>query len=554
MENSNVGVVTKTEVVKVDNGYVIAYTILKPDGTETTIYGGNPADHYKAWEYQSAAEGMLSGGSSTSAMDASYKDTNVLYPRKDTLVKYTAMSSGYYQVAAANGAMNQDTDGKVLAGDAETIKSSGGTYLVNADTVFFIAQYVPDNTTTDVKNDWTLTGYKVVKDFRDIQDLCLNADGDVFAKDALGYAVTRTSPYNLRLTWFNGERTSDGFLKYVLVTFATDQHDKATVPVAKYAYIKTTTVNVAVTSDYAVFPAIINGVETTLTVQYADYELIRANGPGLYKYTETGNNYVKIDTTAGRLNATNMTAKDLYKYGAGVLTTYASGNVSKGDQGGATNYRTVAKNVQVYLVNPTTGSSITASLSALSTSVYGKDCPIWYQTDEYGWINYIYIEDTRPVVAGPNLDKPTPVADSRYMNSFGANSPITVTASGTTVIVDVDQHAFDQWLSNISNAAAITRMKRSGTNDLVIGVKIPIPTAYIGGESGIYITTNDNTTPRAITVAQDVEDGCVVMYLKVGYYNANDVYSWSTDFTRMLSIDWAGATPFDADVTYMNFN
>lgn len=403
VESSNVGVVTKTEVVKVDNGYVIAYTILKPDGTETTIYGGNPADHYKAWEYQSVAEAALSNiTNSTSAMDNTYKDGGKLYPRKDTLVKYTAQSSGYYEVKAADEAMDQDTDRKVLAGDAETIKSSGGTYPVNADTVFFIAQYVPDNTTLGITNDWTLTGYKVVKDFRDIQDLCLNNNGDIFANDALGNSVTRTSPNNLRLTWFNGERTSDGFLKYVLVTFATDQHDKATVPVDKYAYIKTTTVNVAVGSDLAVFPAIINGVETTLTMQYSDYLTIRANGPGLYKYTETGNNYVKIDkaaanSTSGRLdlNMAYYTPKDQYVYNAGVLTS-STWEISAGYWwGGSLTYHTVAKDVQVYLVNPTTGSSITTSLSALSTNVYGKDCAIWYQFDEYGWINYIYIEDAK---------------------------------------------------------------------------------------------------------------------------------------------------------------
>ena len=331
------GVFTALDVESVGLGqWVIVANVLQADGSTATVRledGSSKAPY---------ATQALAEAAAVSAMNANghylagYEDTD---------------GDGYYDTFTNTSSVSVTT---VDAGEADTLGTSA---LVNDNTVFFVANYTYDYG----KTQYVRTGYTVVTGFKNIQDLTNDSTVDATFEDGEHSSITVTT-------------LNTGNNAYaVLVEYANKQSVPATVAVDNYAYLITDKF-VDISNDTRVYTAIINGVPNqSLTVTAAAAQNIISGQTGLYTYTnQTTNGY---DTVT---KSSNTATAGTYSYAAGVLTIT-----------GTPTYKTVANNCAVYLINPTTGTSVATNLSALAQ--YGATCDITYQLDANGYISLIYI-------------------------------------------------------------------------------------------------------------------------------------------------------------------
>ena len=329
------GVFTGMDVESVGLGqWVIVANVLQADGSTATV-------RLEAADKAPYATQALAEAAAVSAMStyghylASYSDTD---------------GDGYYDTfTVATNATIKNAGTVVEAGVADIFTGN----VVNDNTVFFVANYTYDYG----KAQYVRTGYTVVTGFKNIQDLGIDTTVDATFEDGEHTEVQATV-----LTGYNA----------VLVEYANKQSVPATVAVDNYAYLITDKF-VDISNDTRVYTAIINGVPNqSLTVTAAAAQNIISGRTGLYTYTnQTTNGY---DTVT---KSSNTATAGAYSYAAGVLTVNSS------------TYVTVANNCAVYLINPTTGTSVATNLSALAQ--YGATCDITYQLDANGYISLIYI-------------------------------------------------------------------------------------------------------------------------------------------------------------------
>ena len=379
---SGFGIVTNS-VVKATStgGYVLSTTILLPNNTTTTIDVGTADAAGKVYQFgtQQAAD-------------------NDRLDYIGDLVNFTSKNGGYYVLTSAvkavqttvfesgraNAAFAAYTGNDFVTGSRDTsslLTNSTNYPRVNDDTVFFVVEYLPDNTTDD-KNDYKATAYKIYNGFKSLPDLAVEGGSKVTAKNGTLETPTGIDVYAFVVEDGVGRAAKPGeYAKYVLLTNGTKQ----TMPPAKdkasnYAFLMTGDSFKQRYASYFTFKPIIDGVAgETLTVALTDGENV--NDYGLYTYEVTVNGYSSIKKCT-------PIAADAYSYAKGVLREEVTGdNLNP-------KLYTVIDDCPVWLVNPTTGSSVKIGLGYLDKDIYGETCPIFYQLNEFGQISLIYVVDS----------------------------------------------------------------------------------------------------------------------------------------------------------------
>ncbi len=442
--------VTQTAVVKQVNSkeYVVTYTILLPNGQTTTIDVVN----------------------NTGAVFASYSSAetyaNTTMPAGN-LVHYTNAGKYYAFIATGDNANRiSDNNSKTVfesgrveaadknfpatapvAGTAEGSAVNGA--LVNNNTVFFVANYVPDTSTVtansgtdNLDKDYKMTGYSVYTGFQSIPDLAIAADS--YLPDGSG-GVAKVQHLTIQAFDVGADGkpvvpAAGAYAKYVLITGATKQTTPpAKIAVKDYAFLMTNDSFKQETDSSYIFGAIIEG-EAGKTLQVALAAGLNIKTSGLYTYGNNinGQGYSEVylmNTTgntslAAPYNADFELDADRYFYANGVLTL-TSNSVASGSPT-ASAYYTVADGCKVFLVNPTTGTSVPSDLGALATSVYGEKSAIWYQLDEFGRIDLIYIVDTGTGGGGTTVPETASLKFDGTPTATGSANSITVSTGGVT--------------------------------------------------------------------------------------------------------------------------
>ncbi|MGM9618492.1 MAG: S-layer homology domain-containing protein [Oscillospiraceae bacterium] len=326
---SGYGVVTAIDTERLGVGrYLIVAEVLQANGATAAMRFEN-SERKAPYETQNAAEA-----------DAQRIGTDVLIRCEDT------DGDGWYDVWAKADANSAAT---VYRGRTDTLD---GGVLVDDETVFFVANYSFDY----AKGAYVSGGYSVIRGFKNIKELA-NTAGSFENGDKSGIEVSTLADSNA-----------------VLVLYANRQSTPAAQPVDHYAYLITDRF-VTIGSDYKIYNAIIDGVSgQSLRVTAGTGAQISATGLYIYDKNAADVNGWNEVTAANRTIARNT-----YSYEKGVLT-YGSGQ-----------YLTVADNAAVYIINPTSGSSVRGSLSNLSKAMYGTVCDIEYQLDADGYVSLFYI-------------------------------------------------------------------------------------------------------------------------------------------------------------------
>ena len=384
---SGFGIVTNS-VVKATStgGYVLSTTILLPNNTTTTIDVGTAGKDEKVYQY----------GTQKAADD-------VRIDKIGDLVYYTSKNGGYYALTSAakavqtnvfesgraNAAFAAYTGNDFVTGSRQTdslLTDSKNYPRVNDDTVFFVVEYLPDNTTIKETRDYKATGYKIYNGFKSLPDLTVETGSKVADEKGILVAPSGVDVYAFVVNEDGKvldacDADPGAYAKYVLLTNGTKQ----TMPPAKdkasnYAFLMTGDSFKQRYASYFTFKPIIDGVAgETLTVALTDGENV--NDYGLYTYEVTVNGYSSIKKCT-------PIAADAYSYAKGVLREEVTGNKLN------PKLYTVIDDCPVWLVNPTTGSSVKIGLGYLDKNIYGETCPIFYQLNEFGQISLIYVVDT----------------------------------------------------------------------------------------------------------------------------------------------------------------
>ena len=394
---SGFGIVTNS-VVKATStgGYVLSTTILLPNNTTTTIDVGTAGKDEKVYQYgtQQAAD-------------------NDRLDYIGDLVNFTSKNGGYYVLTSAvkavqttvfesgraNAAFAAYTGNDFVTGSTGTeskLTNSTNYPRVNDDTVFFVVEYLPDNTTTKETRDYKATAYKIYNGFKSLPDLTVETGSKVADEKGILVAPSGVDVYAFVVNEDGKvldacDADPGAYAKYVLLTNGTKQ----TMPPAKdkasnYAFLMTGDSFKQRYASYFTFKPIIDGVAgETLTVALTDGENV--NDYGLYTYEVTVNGYSSIKKCT-------PIAADAYSYAKGVLREEVTGdNLNP-------KLYTVIDDCPVWLVNPTTGSSVKIDLGYLDKNIYGETCPIFYQLNEFGQISLIYVVDTTEPDKGTNKE------------------------------------------------------------------------------------------------------------------------------------------------------
>ena len=419
------GVITGTVTPeKIGAGaYAAVVTVLKEDKTTATVKFVPGAVAYGTSDVaERAADAAVGALVNWEPATGDYSDYSVLH------------------IAAAEAIDGSGTTAnpwRLEAGDADAIGTAAEHKLVNSDTVFFIAKWSLDYS----KNGYVFAGYDVVEGFENIADLSSESTYNfasagnpyVVANGAAGkpanYAMAST-PNNyrdgIRAAVLDGDgavisNNSKAWAGYVLIINAANQSTNTVEPVSNYAFITDPVSFVNVYQNYRQYDAVINGVaHQPLNVMYIP-GTTEITATGLYTYSEYTNNGWKNVTISGNTYGTGD-----YNYQSGVLFSTVAG---------ATAYYAVTIDVAIYLVNPDNGDSTKVSTSLSNVVKYYKDkSPIWFQTNQYGWIDVIYVEatDVAPEVSGKRDATVTGVAFSNIGN-MNLISNAKVTATGTNI-------------------------------------------------------------------------------------------------------------------------
>ncbi len=453
---SDIGVVTSVNIALVTgttNQYVVAYNVLMPDGSTTTVYGVEPATQKP---YTSAARAQAAANTFWNTNANANPASLVNGENKDAgiLARITPIANGYYRVVAAGTAGSTDANNsytgtlapnRVLErGEANafwlasltntsTPNSTGTNYpayigrvgpttinnvLVDDTTVYFVANYEYNYTANEYqfKNFIIREGFKSVTDMR-YSNVIPNATTATGPAPLTGGTANidgqAAASLNLEVSAFDTD--TDGYADYVLVLNDNLQQVPTPVTVLNYAYLMNNRRFASTTSDQNVYGAIIDGVAgktLTLTAVASSNVL----DTGLYTYadqtingwnavnfvspttaTATGNPYWGVAAT-GTTSAGWLVKDDVLVVDPS--STSAGSSMDRGQFNGTTfngpavdKYLTIANDCKVFLVNPTTGSS-TPQPYALTTlddaDVYGTN-EIVYQFDANGYVNLIYI-------------------------------------------------------------------------------------------------------------------------------------------------------------------
>ena len=433
------GVVTGAKTSQLDNGnWVVNYSILLSNKTTVTVpaFGGAAL---------SSAEALLT---------TIPVNTLVSYvPDTDHSGCYTltkAKIEGYFGGvdSAADAKTSVETNalqsGVVKAFSATQAGSTANYFkdqLVNDSTVFFVPKY----TYMEATGKYTLSSWEVYTGFQSINDLMLIngkfEDGNQTQMKVTAIKKAATADGQVA-GMVNGK---PGFMDYVFVQYANYQTTPTKTTADKYAFLVTEDDYVNVGNGYYDYRAVLDGVGGKTLRVTTPGGTSSVNTTGLYTYEESANDMYSVTAS------TNIIFKKNYSYSNGVITV-TSGNVRDGgDNGARSKYLTVAKDAAVYLVNPITGGCSTASLSILSTEPFNINCPIWYQLDELGRVNLIYVvdtagEDTTAVITAvvvnssvnpQNLEDLTPISNVEFTaTATPAAGNVTVTAKWSKIKVD----------------------------------------------------------------------------------------------------------------------
>ena len=486
------GVLTEAGLVQVTgtlNQYVIGYKVLLPDGQTVTVYGVNP-DTNKPYTDAAKAQtyiNLIKTNLAINPMDAGI------------LIQLVPQAGGYYTlVAAGKGANNTGTFGAVgiattnnavfERGEADALdlktgmtSVSTGTWkaapyvnvgsskmyiddlLVDNTTVFFVGNYEYKYTA----NEYQFTNFTVTRGFKSIKDLSYNdtvpASSASATQNNTNYIDGNKDP-KLELAAFDEDL--DGYADYVMVLNANHQEVPAAVETFNYAFLLMGSKFVTTDIDHNVYNyAIFNGaMGNTLTATAAAAKGIQ--NTGLYVYSNnTINGYDKVIFVSGNASTPTPTPSipdwsiDAVTSGTGWLvkdgvlvvgpngptasTSQNRGTVGLANLGNARatgapvndKYLTLADNVDVYLINTTTGASVKTpyDLTTLDNAdVYGQNA-IAYQFDANGYVNLIYIIEKGR--ADSTHEPGTLISKVDITVSFAGFKDKAPTASGATVTV-----------------------------------------------------------------------------------------------------------------------
>ncbi len=358
----SVGVGLDTEAYRIKSGeYAAELVLLNAKGGKDTVRFLDDSTHKP---FASEAEAIAAADK--------YVDMLVSYE-----YDYDAVDNGYtgyYVVDTTDVTTVNSGLEKIDSGDADAI--TGTSNLLNDDTVFFLANYKYSSKV----GGYVFSNYSVITGFQNIKDLTFNSS------DKISGGADPVDSLEAQII-------SDGdWAKYVLVLNATEQASNKKVSVPNYAFIVDSNKFLKAYDDYLAYSAIVNGkANTELRFDFKTQDII--DETGLYEYGDRDKNtsiWGEIGKSKNTFDGGN------YGYKAGVLYDNTEAK-------SASNFYAVVPNVAIYVVNPETGTSTKLDYK-LSDVVraYGTE-NMWYQLNEYEWINLIYfIGDKVPSVGAPD--------------------------------------------------------------------------------------------------------------------------------------------------------
>ena len=310
--------------------------------------------------------------------------------------------------------------GKIDIGDAEavsevTIKNGGGPggLLVNNNTVFFVANYQMQNS----KGGYVFTGYTAYTGFQNLpRDLAVATSWDVVAGTNPNAAVSDQSTpggttLDIEYIEGNGSNNPRGWASHVLIFNGTTASTNRVEPVDKYAFIVNPGAFIKVHDSFYEYSAIMDGkANQAFRVDYNATGDVQKTGLYTYStYTNDGWSDVKL-----RESDRMFKGSDGWYYVAGVLynkialAADSDKGIAYGDPTDNSQFLAVAQTgVKIYLVNEEDGTFITVGSSYLNylrrASVYGQS-DIWYQLNQYGYIDTIYIVTKNEAAEGTAPD------------------------------------------------------------------------------------------------------------------------------------------------------
>ena len=257
---------------------------------------------------------------------------------------------------------------------------------MNDNTVFFVANY--DYSAS--KGGYTFTNYSVVTGFQALKDM--GCTGTVI-DNPNAKAANNKIQYESTVAVSN-------FVSHVLIINAVNKSNDTVEPVDNYAFLADPTAFVKVYEKYYQYDAAINGTaHQPLKVQYVATSAIAATGLYTYKDIDTNGSWGAVTLSKNLLDGGTSN----YTYNAGVISVLQTGDSTK-VQSSTTPYLTVAKGASIYLVNPATGNctKVDADLGTVEKAYGAAANKVWFQLNQYGWINVIYVETPDTGSAGPN--------------------------------------------------------------------------------------------------------------------------------------------------------
>ncbi len=475
------GVAIAVDTVKISTGkFVIEYTILLPDGTTTKLQGVNWTSSTDYYGSEVTADG------DASAMANGWSQA---------LLQFVPMSNGFYRfyradsAAAGNVKQGADTSKNALyAGDADGITGT----LINDDTVIYVVDYIGNNAvgivnqTYDVDSAKGVQGVEIKNGFKSINDLFIKSG-----------TIDGTNRSNLNITWYDKDK--DGYADYVLVRGANLPASNRKENTLTYALLAGDPVFDYTVGSYHYYDAFVNGVKTQIQVGNAADVALKTGLYSCYNWM-VGDIYQSITRlvgTGGRITAniengndatklahdkfSHSIGKGSYSYASGVLTV--SRNI----------YLTVADGAQVYRVDPTNNAIYTGSLDDLNTAYYGDKCDLWFELDEYGYIDVIYIIENTDynvaklitninVISGGGMRNGGKVSEVKFTLQTSINGGTALTASpvASVSVVWQKQNAaggYDTWTGSTFT---------EGTYRAVVTISADA-NYYINSSTGVYL-------------------------------------------------------------------
>ncbi len=524
------------------NEWVLTYTILLPDGTKTTIDVGQPTTGAPFTSLNTTANGLS---------DATYYYTNTAGVGANVLVHYTTVPTGKYYVFDQTNLISSIAlqDNTIVSGrPAALSKGYDTTLTVNDDpvrgdntaiakgtlvddtTVFFVAEYAPNNVTLNVPNDYNMTGYKVYTGFKNIPNMTSVTGAQLTGGSANDLQNVTVTAFDIDPITGEPKAANDGQVaKYVLVLNAVKQSTPKTINTVNYAYLITNDQFVDVDASTFTYPAIIDGKSgQKLQVKLTSNNPLSKSGLYTYANWTNGEGYSDVymmDTTTAPVN-TGMAkpyngsfkiSKDHYGYADGVLTNYYNpirndNNNTPAPNSGDVPYA-VAADCVVYLVNPTTGGVTKNALSLLNVDQYAKNCDIWFQLDANGYISLIYMIDNENTAnANDPVKKPDPpkYKDSTWTIGLTSDSK-QITGQIALYTADTTQSGTpkDALEGAIANAVEV-KAAAFGAASHVLWV------SKGGGSANVYVGSTTSAFDKVTTT--NVGNNSMTTYVSVGDY------------------------------------